>query len=215
MDDRELKQVVLEELDFEPSIAATDLGIAVDGGVVTITGHVPSMAAKSTVTDIVESVRGVRVIVDRIEVRPVGAHITADDEIAKRLVNSLTWSTSIPEDRIHVTIVRGWVTLKGTVDWQFQAHAAEQLARSLSGVRGVKNQLKIVRTATAEDIAAGIRAAFRRNAVLAAKDLRISVEDGKVTLEGEVHYLSERRSAERAAWAAPGVTEVIDRLVVV
>lgn len=215
MGDREIRQVILEELDFEPSLHSTDLGIAVDGGVATITGHVPCLADKSMVIKIVESVRGVRAIADQIEVRPVGSHVTADDEIAKRVINILKWSTTIPDDRIRTTVARGWVTLRGNVDWRYQSHSAERAVRGLIGVRGVNNQLKVVPAAFAENVGDRIRGALMRNAELDAAAIHITVDGSVVTLEGQVHDLTERRSAERAAWAAPGVTDVIDRLSVI
>lgn len=215
MGDKELKQSIIEELDFEPSIRSTDLGIAVDGGVVVISGHVYSLAEKSTVLDIVESIHGVRAIADEIEVRPVGAHITADDEIAKRVVNILSWTSSIPRNRIHATVKRGWVTLRGNVDWRYQSHAAEHAVRRLIGVLGVNNQLKVVPAASPKDVSNRIRAALHRSAEIDAAAIHIAVDGSVVTLEGQVHHLAQCRSAKRAAWAAAGVTEVIDRLSVV
>lgn len=214
MDDRTLKQELLEELDFEPSLHATDLGVIVDGGVVTLAGHVPSLAAKTTVIRIVGTVRGVRAIADLIEVRPVGAHMTADDEIAKRVVNTLRWNTSVPQDRIHVTVTHGWVTLRGDVEWHYQARAAEQAVRRLLGVIGVNNQLKIVSTGSVEDVRDRIRRALQRNVAVDVKDIHIAARDGVVTLEGKVRHLAQCRVVERAAWSVPGVVEVIDNLAV-
>ena len=215
MGDRELKRDILEELDFEPSVHATDLGIAVDGGVVTITGHLPTLTAKTTALEIVEAVAGVRAIADEIEVRSVGAHMTADDEIAKRVVNTLRWNTSIPHRNIRTTVNRGWVTLKGNVEWRYQSHIAEHAVRRLVGVVGVNNLVKVVAAAKPGDITDRIQRALRRNAELDASGIRIAVDGSVVTLEGRVRHLAERRTAERAAWAAPGVTQVIDRLSVV
>lgn len=215
MGDREIKQVIHEELDFEPRLHPTDLGIAVDSGVATITGHVASLADKKVVIDIVESVRGVRAIADQIEVRPIGTHITADDEIAKRVINILKWNTRVPDERIKTTVARGWITIRGNVDWRYQSHSAERAVRGLIGVRGVSNQLKVVPAASFENVSERIRDALMRNAHLEARSIRITVEGSIVILEGQVHDLAERRIAERAAWAAPGVTDVIDRLSVI
>lgn len=215
MGDREIKQVILEELDFEPRLLSTDLGIAVDAGVATITGHVPSLADKRIAIDIVESVRDVRAIADQIEVRPIGTHITADDEIAKRVINILNWNTRVPDERIRTTVAKGWVTLCGNVDWRYQSRSAECAVRELIGVRGVNNQLKVVPVATSENIGERIREALIRDADLEARTIRITVDGSIVTLEGHVHDLTERRIAERAAWAPPGVTDVIDKLSVI
>ena len=124
MTDKQLRLDIIEELDFEPSIDAAEIGVAVDQGVVTLTGHVRSYSDKITAMDIVENVIGVRAIADEIEVRPIGVHITADDEIAKRIVNMLKWNTSVPEDKVLVTVAKGRVTLEGKVEWRYQADAA-------------------------------------------------------------------------------------------
>lgn len=214
MDDKTLRQDILEELDFEPSLHSTDLGVVVEGRVVTLRGHVPSLAAQTTLIEIVESVRGVRAIADEIEVRPVGAHITADDEIAKRVVNTLKWNACVPAEMIHVTVGRGWVTLRGDVEWQYQSHAAEHAIRRLLGVIGVNNQIKVVSSASVEDVSDRIRDALQRNAEIEAKDIHITVHGGVVTLEGKVRQLAERRNVERAAWSVPGVVAVVDRIAV-
>lgn len=214
MTDKRLRMDIIDELDFEPSIDAADIGVAVDEGIVTLTGHVRSYSEKLTAIDIVESVVGVRAIADEIEVRPMGAHVTADDEIAKRVVKTLRWSTSIPADRIHVTVSKGRVTLEGCVEWRYEAEAAERAVGRLTGVTSIGNYIRVKPDVRAEDITERIRKALLRDAELDASAIRVQVEDGTVTLEGTVRHLGERRSAERAAWAAPGVTRVVDRLSV-
>jgi osmotically-inducible protein OsmY len=214
MSDKELKRDILDELDFEPSIDAAEIGVAVDDGVVTLTGHVRSYSDKLTARDIVGCVIGVRAIADEIEVRPVGAHITADDEIAKRVTRTFTWHTAIPEDRIRITVAQGRVTLEGDVEWRFQAEAAERAVGRLTGVIGIDNRLRVTPEVRAEDVTARITQALLRDAELDASGIRVAVAGGTVTLEGTVRYLGERKCAERAAWAAPGVREVIDRLEV-
>lgn len=214
MTDKQLRFDIIDELDFEPSIDAADIGVAVDQGVVTLTGHVRSYSDKITALDIVENVLGVRAIADEIEVRPVGMHVTADDEVAKRIVNTLKWNTSVPEDKVHVTVNHGHVRLEGEVEWRYQSDAAQRAIGRLTGVTGITNLLKVNPSVRAEDVTDRIKKALLRDAELDASGIRVAVKDGTVTLEGKVRYLGERRSAERAAWAAPGVTNVIDHLAV-
>lgn len=214
MGDKELRLDILDELDLEPSIDAADIGVAVDGNVVTLTGHVRSFSDKVTVRDIIERIPGVRAIADEIEVRPIGAHITADDEIAKRIVNTLKWNSSVPDEKITTTVTKGWVTLEGEVEWHYQSTATEQAVRRLVGVTGVNNRIKITPAVKPDDVTDRIKKALQRDAELDASDIKVNVTGSKVTLEGRVRYLGERRSAERAAWSAPGVTEVIDHLTV-
>jgi osmotically-inducible protein OsmY len=214
MTDKQLRLDIIDELDFEPSIDAADIGVAVDQGVVTLTGHVRSYSDKLTTLDIVENVIGVRAIADEIEVRPIGTHITADDEIAKRIVNTLNWNTSVPEDKVHVTVKKGRVTLEGEVEWRYQSYAAERAISRLTGIIGINNHLKVKPSVKAEDVIDRIKKALMRDAEVDASGIRVAVSNGTVTLEGKVRYLGERRSAERAAWAAPGVINVVDHLAV-
>lgn len=214
MTDKQLRLDIIEELDFEPSIEAADIGVAVDQGVVTLTGHVRSYSDKITTLDIVEGIIGVRAIADEIEVRPVGMHITADDEVAKRIVNTLKWNTSVPADKVHVTVSKGRVTLEGEVEWRYQADSAERAIRCLTGVTGINNHLKVKPTVKATDVSERIKKALVRDAEVDASGIHIGVRDGTVTLEGKVRYLGERKTAERAAWAAPGVTNVVDHLAI-
>ena len=200
MGDKELRLDILEELDLEPSFDAADIGVAVDGNVVTLTGHVRSFSDKVTVRDIVERIPGVRAIADDIEVRPIGAHITADDEIAKRIVNTLKWNSSVPDEKITTTVTKGWVTLEGDVEWHYQSTATEQAVRRLVGVTGVNNHIKITPAVKPTDVSDRIQKALKRDAELDASAILVNVAGSRVTLEGRVRYLGERRAAERAAW---------------
>ncbi|SFI52900.1 BON domain-containing protein [Albimonas pacifica] len=214
MDDKVLRQDIIEELDFEPSLDSAGIGVAVDDGVVTLTGHVPTYAEKVTALETVETVKGVRAIADEIEVRPLGVHMQADDEIAKRVANTLRWTTSVPHERIRITVKDGRVTLEGEVEQRWQAEAAVAAIRRLGGLIGINDHVKVRPSVKADDVADQIRKAFHRDAELDAASIRVEVQGGTVTLEGKVRFLGERRSAERAAWAAPGVARVVDHLVV-
>jgi len=215
MNDSTLRQDILDELDFEPSVDPADIGVAVDSGIVTLTGHVPTYSQKLTVEDVVHRVKGVKGIAQEIEVRPFGTNRTADDEIAKRAVNSISWNTSIPDNTVQVTVQKGWLTLTGKVDWQYQKVAAADAVRDLAGVVGVANQIQIKQMVSAGDVKKRIEDALKRSAETEARAIKVNILDGgKVRLEGRVHAWSERRAAERAAWSTAGVHDVDDRISV-
>jgi len=212
MQDTTLRQNILDELEFEPSIDAANIGVAVDDGIVTLTGHVSTYWEKTTAVNLVSRIKGVKGIADEIEVRPAGVHVTTDDEIAKRAVQSIEWNVSIPKDRVQVKVHQGWVTLTGQVEWQYQKIAAGDAVRGLAGVKGISNNIEVTPRPSVSDIKKRIEDALKRDAELEAQAIRVSVLDGKVTLEGKVKAWSERQTAERAAWSAPGVRAVEDRI---
>lgn len=215
MSDSKLRQDIINELDFEPSIDAADIGVAVENGIVTLTGHVPTYAQKVTVEKVVRRVKGVKGLAQEIEVRPLGSNRTADDQIARRAVDTISWNTSVPDDAVQVKVQLGWVTLTGDVDWQYQKAAAAEAVQDLAGVVGVINQIQIKPRASASDVKKRIEEALKRNAEIEAQAIRVDVlGDGKVRLDGKVRAWSERNAAERAAWSAPGVTTVEDRITV-
>jgi osmotically-inducible protein OsmY len=213
MSDSSLRQDVIDELDFEPSIDAADIGVAVENSVVTLTGHVPTYAQKVTVEDVVRRVNGVKGIAQMIEVRPFGTHRTADDEIAKRVLSSIDWNTSIPDNSLQVKVQAGWVTLTGKVEWQYQKTAATDAVRGLAGVVGITNRIEIAPRASVYDVKKRIEDALKRSAEIEAQAIKVNVLDGgKVMLDGRVHTWSERSAVERAAWSAQGVNTVDDRI---
>ncbi|MBB3545171.1 MULTISPECIES: BON domain-containing protein [unclassified Rhizobium] len=212
MTDVFLRQFVLDELEFEPSINAAHIGVTAEGGVVTLTGHVATYAEKDAAERAARRVTGVHAIAQEIEVRPYGTHITADDEIARRAVSTLSWRTTVPRDAVNVRVQNGWVTLEGKVEWQYQRKAAADSIRDLAGVVGISNLITVAPRATSGDVKRRIEEAFRRDAELEARAIRVNVLDGKVTLDGTVKRLSERKAAENAAWSAAGVKSVEDHL---
>lgn len=174
MNDSTLRQDIIDELDFEPSIDSADIGVAVENGIVTLTGHVPTYAQKVTVEDVVRRVKGVKGIAEEIEVRPFGTNRTADDEIAKRAVNTINWNTSVPNSAVQVKVQKGWVTLTGKVEWQYQKTAAADAVRDLAGVVGVSNQIEIKPHVSAYDVKKRIQDALKRNAEIEAQAINVS-----------------------------------------
>lgn len=213
MDDKTLRQNILDELEFEPSIDAAHIGLAVDNGVVTLTGHVSSYEEKLAAERAVRRVRGVKAIAQEIQVRYHYQLKTDDDEIARRAADVLAWNL-VPADSIQVTVEKGWVVLSGKVDWQYQKIAAEAAVSKLAGVSGVTNLIELKPQTQPKDVQYKIAAALHRNAQIVAKNIKVSVEDGKVRLDGKVRSWRERDIAETAAWSAPGITQVEDNLSV-
>lgn len=212
MDDTELRQHTLEELDFDPSVGSAHIGVAVDQGVVTLTGHVATYAEKIAAEKVVQRVRGVRALVEELVVQGFDTETTGDVEIAGRVLNVLAWDSRIQAHAIRIKVEKGAVTLAGTVPYYFQSVAAASDVRRLSGVTDVLNLLAVRPPAEAIDVKAKILAALKRNAKLDGDAIQVTVVDDAVTLEGCVNAWHEREIAERAAWSAPGVRAVVDRL---
>lgn len=215
MNDKELRQNIIAELDFEPSIESADIGVAVRNGVVTLTGHVPTYAQRTMAEDVVRRVRGVKGIAEEIEVRPFGTLTTSDDEIARRVLSTLKWNSTLPKNVIQVKVQDGWVTLTGEVEWQYQKRNAADAIQGLAGILGVINNIDVTPHASVSDVKKCIEDALKRHAEVHAKDIGVRVIGGKVILEGAVTGLAEKVAIERAAWSAPGVHWVKDDIVVV
>jgi osmotically-inducible protein OsmY len=214
MNDNILRQNIIDELEFEPSIDAADIGVAVDNGVVTLSGHVSTFAQKAAAENAALSVRGVKGIAQDIEVRPFGANVTADDEIAKRALRTISWNTVVPDGAVQVKVQNGWITLTGKVEWQYQKAAAAAAIRYMAGVLGVYNNIEVKPHASVSDVKKRIEDALKRNAEVEAKGITVNVSNGKVTLDGKVNTWAERSATVRAAWAAPGVHMVEDRIMI-
>ena len=213
MNDLSLRKSILEELEFLPDIDAANIGVAVDKGVVTLTGHVTNYAQKVRVERAVKAVKGVRALAEEIQVRLNKGAGTADDTIANRALNIIDWSADIPQGAAKVIVENGWVSLEGQVDWQYQKETVERAVRKLSGVVGVDNRLTLRPQVDVLDIQQRIEEALKRNAEVDAKGIHIKVEGSVGKLEGRVHLWRERKIAERAAWSVPGVNKVEDHLL--
>lgn len=214
MTDRELQQHVQNALDWEPSVEASEIGVSVDNGVVALRGDVQSYVEKEAAERVTLRVYGVRAVANDLTVRLATEAERTDSDIALAASNALKWHASVPDRNLTIVARNGWITLNGTVDWQFQKDAAARAIRDLMGVRGVTNTIVVQPRIKAGDVQAKIEAAFRRSAEIDARRVNVAVQDSKVTLSGNVRSWAERQEAERAAWAAPGVVQVDDRLTV-
>lgn len=214
MTDSELKVHVQSALDWEPSVDASDIGVSVGQSVVTLRGNVATYAEKMEAERVALHVYGVKAVANDLAVHIGNLFHRTDTEIAHAAVAALKWNTVVPNDKITVTVADGWLTLKGAVDWQYQRDAAFRTVRDLTGVKGVTNSMTVNTHAKSIDVRDKIEAAFKRSAEIDARRVNVTALDGKVTLSGNVHSWFERQEAERAAWAAPGVTQVEDRLTI-
>lgn len=212
MGDKLIRQDVIDELDFEPSIDAANIGVAVENGIVTLTGHVGTYAQRVAAEKAVRRVRGVRGVVEEMKVRLAGETPPRDEDLAQRAVQMLDWSATVPKKTVQVQVQDGWVTLTGRVEWQYQKEEAYRSIRRLAGVAGIINKIEVAPKASAPQVQSKIEAALKRNAELEANAIKVTVKDAKVTLEGKIHAWYERELAENAAWSAPGVRAVEDRL---
>lgn len=212
MSDKALRQAVIDELEWDPSFNARHIGVAVEDGVVTLSGHVGSYIERLAAEKAVKRVKGVRAIAEEIEVRFPSDKKTSDDQIAKRALDVIAWDSTIPKDRIQIKVQNGFVTLTGEVDWFYQRDDAEAAVRKLTGVKGLSNEIKVKPQVRGTDIKQRIETALKRNAEVEADAIKVTVQEGRVILDGKVKAWYERELAERTAWSAPGVISVEDRI---
>jgi osmotically-inducible protein OsmY len=215
MTDRKLQEDVLSALDWEPSIAATDIGVSVDNGVVTLRGDVKTFSEKAAAERVALAVYGVKAVANDVAVRLGNGQKRTDTEIAEAVLSALAWNTMVPHGKITPSVSNGWVTLKGHVDWDYQRAAAARAVRDIPGVCAVTNSITVEPHVSAGDVKSKIEAALKRSAEVDARRINVAVTDNRVILSGNVHSWFERKEAERAAWAAPGVKMVEDRIAIV
>jgi osmotically-inducible protein OsmY len=212
--DSEIKKDVLSELLWDPLISETKVGVTVNEGVVTLTGHLDTYAEKVAAKRAAERVSGVKAIALELDVIPVGSHQRSDTEIALAVEHALSWNTSVPQDRVKLAVEKGWVTLKGDLDWNFQRRAVERIVRPLKGVVGITDNIGLKTLPVPLKLQERIQEALTRQAMREARRIEVSVEGSEVTLRGHVHSWAERNAAEGASWSAPGVTRVNNQLLV-
>jgi osmotically-inducible protein OsmY len=213
--DAQLKNNVLNELKWWPNVDAAHVGVTAKEGVVTLTGQVDHYAQKTAAEDAAKVVYGCMGVANDIKVELPGSGKRTDQDIAAAALNALKWDIQIPRDKIKVIVKDGWVTLEGTVDWQYQKEAAERCVRYLMGVVFVSNAIAIKPAVKWIDVKNKIEDALRRNADIEARRITVATFSGAVTLSGTVTSWSEREEVVAAAWAAPGVTSVENELKVI
>jgi osmotically-inducible protein OsmY len=214
MTDAEIRKNVEAELSFEPSINASEIGVAVKDGIVTLTGRVDSYWEKIAAEEAAARVAGVKAVANELEIRLPFSSERTDEDIARAAVNRLEWTITVPKDRIKVKVSKGWVTLEGEVEWQFQKNAAAEAVRNLVGMKGVINHIVVKERPSTAEVKAKIEEALKRSAEVDASHITVETEGDKVILKGTVRSWFEREEAERAAWRAPGVRKVDNRIIV-
>ncbi|OBV41246.1 BON domain-containing protein [Janthinobacterium psychrotolerans] len=210
--DTQLQLDVLEELTWDPSVDAAQIGVEVRDGVVTLAGTVGSFAEKWEAERAVQRVSGVRALAVELSVRLPGASVRSDADIARTVENVLSWMSNVTDGSIKVMVEGGWVTLSGSVEWDYQRKAATAAVRYLMGVTGVSDSIGILQQVSASAVQDAIEAALKRGALADARHIFVEVSGNKVTLSGTVRNWSERELAQHAAWGTHGVSMVIDNI---
>jgi osmotically-inducible protein OsmY len=217
--DSDIREDVIRELRWDPQVSDPDaIGVAVQDGAVTLTGHTATYAEKLAAARATERVYGVKAVANDLKVRLSGEP-RDDSDIAKAIAHVLEWNVQVPADRVKAKVQAGWVTLDGHVDYEYQRHEVERMVRNVDGVLGVTNTITVTppvfpEQVEAKIVEAKIEEAFRREAEVDARHVRVEVSDHTAKLYGHVHSLNEVTAARAAAAAAPGVASVESHLLV-
>ncbi|WNH07779.1 BON domain-containing protein [Thalassobellus suaedae] len=212
--DARIREDVLDQLAWESNVDDRQIGVAVENGVVTLSGVVDSYSTKMAAEKATKKVSGVKAVVEDIEVKYGDSFKKSDKEIAKAAVNALKWNMSVPDDKIMVKVDDGWIYLTGEVKWDFQRNAAKKAVEDLLGVRYVSNNITLKQNIEATDIKNKIKKAFERAADVDAKHISVEVDGHTVTLRGTVRSLAEKEEARKTAYASPGVYNVNNKIKV-
>jgi osmotically-inducible protein OsmY len=206
--DVHLQRDVLDELDWEPSIDAAQIGVTAKEGVVTLTGHVAVFAEKHLAEEVAKRVHGVRAVANEIEVRPSDVHVRDDEELALAVLHALAWDAKVPHEHLKTTVENSWIRVEGTVDEPYQKAAVDRAVRHLVGARGMTNAIQVAPREVVSEVKARVEAAFLRSASLDSSKLDVQIDGQTLILSGDVHSRSEFEEAERIAWSARGVNRV-------
>jgi osmotically-inducible protein OsmY len=210
----ELQRDVLDELKWEPGLKAGEIGVSAHDGVVTLTGHVESYTQKTGAEKAAKRVFGVKGVANDLVVKLPSSKERDDTDVAEAAVQALKWHASVPEDRVKVGVRNGWVTLEGEVEWFYEKDSAYRAVRDLTGVKGVSNLMTVKPRATAKQVKDKIEAAFKRSAEIDARAVKVEIIGNKAILRGKVRSWAEYEEAEWAAWSAPGINTVENKLEV-
>jgi osmotically-inducible protein OsmY len=212
--DEEIQRDVLAELKWDSRLQPNEIGVIVKDGVVTLTGWVDSYLKKWNAEEAAHRVAGVKAVANDVEVRLPSSSERTDSDIAAAAVHALEWDALVPSDRVQLTVSKGWVTLRGEVDWQYQREDAERVVRRLTGVKGVTNLITVKPHTAPSDLKKRIEEALVRSAKVDADRIIIEVQGSKAILKGTVRSWAEREEAERVAWSAPGILAVENRITI-
>ncbi len=210
--DSQLQQDVISELSWDPSIHATTIGVEVKDGIVTLAGHVQSYDEKWNAEKAAQRVPGVKALAVEMDVKLPSSNVRTDAEIASAAESVLRWTTLWTLDAVKIMVEKGWVTLTGKVEWEYQRRSAAWSVKNLMGVTGVSNQITIKPSVSSSTIKSDIDAALKRRASNDAMNIHVEVQGDKVTLGGKVHSWSERELVNHSAWGTAGVREVVNNI---
>jgi osmotically-inducible protein OsmY len=212
--DSDIKRDVEAELKWDPDFDATDIAVNVKSGVVALTGFVRSYTQRYQAERAAKRVAGVLGVANDIEVRLPSGNERPDPEIARDAVAALKTELPYSSENMKVTVKSGWLTLEGSAEWNYQRIRAEEAVRRVKGIKGVSNLIELKPRVAPSEIKRQIEEAFRRNAELDAQNITVEANGGEVILKGTVRSWAERQEAERAAWRAPGIIKVDNRVTI-
>ena len=212
--DLEIQKNVMEELRWDPILNASEIGVAVKNGIVTLSGTIDSYFKKEEAENAAKRVAGVRAVATDIEVSSLISQGKSDTEIAREIGEALKYNSAVKEDKIKIKVDNGWVTLEGQVNWEYEKIAVRTAVKNIAGIKGMANLIRIKPTATSKDLQKKIQSAFQRHASLDAQRIRVTIEGNKAILSGKVRSWIEKSDAEDVTWRAPGITSVENQLMI-